>query len=93
MASSADRFDAAAFLQGLVKADGSIDQPPSQLDADIGPDDLPPEWYDHWAERSAIREFDGHQAREVAEFEALQDTIRGMRRAGVSLDRGPGSRR
>ncbi len=46
------------------------------------PNDLPEsrqEWYE---ERAAIREYDGGQAREHAEAEALQETLNAMRAAG-----------
>lgn len=41
----------------------------------LDPMDLPPEWRIEWEERAAIREYDGHQAREHAEAEALREII------------------
>jgi TubC N-terminal docking domain len=45
------------------------------------PDDLPELWREMYEERAAIREYDGGQAREHAEAEALTETIAAMRRA------------
>lgn len=49
---------------------------------DIGPDDLPAYWRERYEERAAIREYEGGQAREHAEAEALGETIAQMREAG-----------
>lgn len=46
------------------------------------PGDLPPDWRIEWEERAAIREYDGGQAREHAEAEALREIIERMRQAG-----------
>lgn len=40
--------------------------------------DLPDDWREYYEERAAIREYDGGQAREHAEAEALQETLRAM---------------
>lgn len=52
----------------------------------VGPrwtlDDLPGVWRELYEERAAIREYDGGQAREHAEAEALTETIAAMRAAG-----------
>lgn len=48
----------------------------------IMPDDLPGDWRVEWEERAAIREYDGGQAREHAEAEALGEIIDRMRTAG-----------
>ena len=46
------------------------------------PHDLPGAWREWYEERAAIREYDGGQAREHAEAEALQETVDAMRAAG-----------
>ncbi len=46
------------------------------------PEDLPAEWWVEWGERAAVRQFDGMQAREHAEAEALTEIIARMRAAG-----------
>jgi hypothetical protein len=51
--------------------------------ADIGPDDLPPDWRDDWEERAAIMEYDGGLPKEHAEAAALADTLERMRRANI----------
>jgi hypothetical protein len=50
------------------------------------PEDLPEEWRWLYEERAAIREFDGRQAREHAEAEALTETITMMRNSGCLLE-------
>jgi hypothetical protein len=83
-------FDARAFLESLLMPDASEDagaataQPESvELDpADIRPEDLPERWYEWWAERAAIREHQGGQAREHAQAEALKETLDAMRATG-----------
>lgn len=47
------------------------------------PEELPPDWYEWFSERAAIREFMGLQPREVAEREALKETVAAMERANV----------
>lgn len=49
---------------------------------DIRPDDLSDPWRAWYEERAAIREYDGGQAREHAEADALRETIDTMRTAG-----------
>ncbi len=44
-------------------------------ESDIRPDDLPEPWRELYEERAAIREFDGGQAREHAEAEALREIV------------------
>jgi len=65
--------------------------PPEQLDRNpepsagpfraepLSPATLPPDWRIEWEERAAIREYDGGQAREHAEAEALHEIIERMR--------------
>ena len=48
------------------------------------PNDLPEHWREFYEERAAIREYDGGQAREHAEAEALTETIAAMRAAAES---------
>ncbi|HSW45111.1 MAG TPA: hypothetical protein VLM89_06030 [Phycisphaerae bacterium] len=76
-------FDARTFLAGLFKPESGAGLAEATLTADpaIGPDDLPPEWRERYEERAAIREYDGGQAREHAEAEALRETLEAMRRA------------
>ena len=73
-------FDARSFLSGLFKP-LSGDDPGVAIEPEpaIDPDDLPPEWREHYEERAAIREYDGGQAREHAEAEALRETLDAMR--------------
>lgn len=47
----------------------------------ITPAELPSDWRIEWEERAAIREFDGGQAREHAEAEALTEILARMRAA------------
>lgn len=49
------------------------------------PDDLPADWRVWFEDRAAIREYDGGQAREHAEAEALRETLDAMREAGENL--------
>ncbi len=51
-------------------------------DREITVTDLPAEWRLEFEERAAIREFDGGQAREHAEAEALRETVERMKAAG-----------
>ncbi len=52
-------------------------------DGQITPNDLPVEWRLEWEERAAIREYEGGQAREHAEAEALQEITERIRIAGL----------
>ncbi|MBN2561617.1 MAG: hypothetical protein JXQ75_11865 [Phycisphaerae bacterium] len=47
----------------------------SGTEADIRPEDLRLDWRIEWETRAAIRQFDGGQAREHAEAEALRDIV------------------
>jgi len=47
-----------------------------------GPGDLHDGWRLEWAERAAIREYDGQQAREQAEADAFGEILGRMRQAG-----------
>ena len=47
---------------------------------ELTPDDLPWDWRIEWEERAAIREYDGGQAREHAEAEALREVVEMMHR-------------
>ena len=83
------RFDAVAFLDGLVSTEPDrVTAPsataPDRLPArqDITPGDLPADWRVEWEERAAIREYEGGQAREHAEAEALREITARMRAAG-----------
>lgn len=49
----------------------------------LTPDDLPADWRAWYEERAAVREYDGGQAREHAEAEALRETLAAMRESGV----------
>ena len=51
--------------------------------AELTPADLPADWRVEWKERAAVREYDGGQAREHAEAEALGEIIARMRTAGA----------
>jgi len=76
-------FDARTFLAGLFKPESraGLAEATPPTDPAVNPDDLPPEWREHYEERAAIRQ-DGGQAREHAEAEALRETLDAMRRAG-----------
>ena len=65
-----ERFDAAAFLGGLFR-------PPLLTPAptEICPADLSGPWRELYEERAAIRQYDGGQAREHAEAEALREIV------------------
>lgn len=54
----------------------------SNPDLRLTPADLSPDWRIEWEERAAIREYDGGQAREHAEAEALREIIDRMWAAG-----------
>jgi hypothetical protein len=43
--------------------------------AEMGPDQLPPEWRCEWLERTAILQFDGGLTRETADKQALQEIL------------------
>ena len=47
--------------------------------------DQPVDWRLEFEERAAIREYDGGQAREYAEAEALRETLDRMQAAGETL--------
>jgi len=84
------RFDARRFLESLYEADSVATLEPEPLpdrqatvrESERGyliPDDLPEPWREWYEERAAIREYDGGQAREHAEAEALKETLDAMR--------------
>ena len=83
-------YNAATFLEGLFRQPSTVtvDGSRSALSAvaksapDIGPEDLPPQWWELYKKRAAIREYRGGQAREHAEAEALGEIIAQMREAG-----------
>ena len=78
------QIDAVGFLESLFTPNGkgacpADGQPiPEPI---ITPADLPDEWREHYEERAAIREYDGRQAREYAEAEALRETMAVMKAA------------
>ncbi|MBN2448001.1 MAG: hypothetical protein JXO22_14820 [Phycisphaerae bacterium] len=82
-------FDARAFLEQLITGN-AVDSPsPDSFDGRsqsvtlrATPDELPADWRVWFEERAAIREYDGMQAREHAEAEALAETVAAMRAAG-----------
>ena len=78
------RFDAREFLAGLyVGAVATVE--PDVLNGGIaGPGNLPAEWRVEWEERAAIREYEGGQAREHAEAEALTEILARMRAAQMT---------
>jgi hypothetical protein len=79
------RFDAIGFLDGLFK-EPQCRQPLGISQAIISADDLPERWREYYIERAAIREYEGGQAREHAEAEALRETIEAMKHFEASLD-------
>ena len=54
------------------------------MTATITLDNLPWDWRCEWLERAAIREFEGGQAREHAEAEALREVVQRMGLVGNS---------
>ena len=66
------RFDAWAALERLTRPDSTLTAT-----------ELPADWREWYEERAAVREYDGGQAREHAEAEALRETIDAMRLAGI----------
>lgn len=50
------------------------------------PEDLSPEWKEWFDERAGIREFSGLQTREVAEAEAMKETIAAMEKSDGSTN-------
>lgn len=44
------------------------------------PADLPPDWREWFEERAAIREFDGRQLRNIAEFFAMKEVLEAMQK-------------
>ncbi len=75
------RFDAREFLAGLYAGAVATAVPDLLSPAVAGPDDLPAEWRCEFEERAAVREYDGGQAREHAEAEALAEILARMRAA------------
>ena len=55
--------------------DMDIIEPEGSSFENLRPEDLPSEWRVEWEERAAIREYDGGQAREHAEAEALTEIL------------------
>ena len=74
-------FDARAFLEALYVEPVAVVGLVDSADGITRPEDLPDDWLELWHERSAIREFDGGQAREHAEAEALAEVLARMRAA------------
>lgn len=74
-----------ATLEPDRTAPGTTGQP--EQHSYVAPDDLPPDWRIEWEERAAIREYEGGQAREHAEAEALQEIVERMRAAGILENR------
>jgi hypothetical protein len=54
----------------------------AEIEHGVRPDDLTPEWREMYEERAAVRHFDGGQAIEHAEAEALAETLAAMRTTG-----------
>lgn len=67
-------FDAATFLAEITGCEF--------LPLIGGPADLPEPWRELYEELAAIREYDGGQARDHAEAEALREVLAVMRTAG-----------
>lgn len=57
--------------------------PVPRQSAVLSTEDLPEYWREMYEERAAIREYEGGQAREHAEAEALRETIEAMQAAGI----------
>lgn len=65
-------------LDAIFNPDQRIGKPRKGVE---NPEQLPPEWYERWQERSAIMEYDGHLPPFEAEVQAFQDVLRQMRQA------------
>lgn len=48
------------------------------------PADLPPDWYERWEERAAIRQYDGRLPQPEAEAAALVEILQQMRAANMA---------
>lgn len=70
------KLDAKAFLSGLFADHAAVELAAGSIH---NPADLPAEWREEWADRAAIREYEGGQAREHAEAEALAEIVARMR--------------
>ncbi|MCG3136718.1 MAG: hypothetical protein HJJLKODD_00554 [Phycisphaerae bacterium] len=68
------------FLNGLFQSPERISEP----ELTITPEQLSEYWRERWSERAAIREFDGGQAREHAEAEALKEIIDLVNRGDIA---------
>lgn len=78
-----ERLRALRASSSLLQAGRSI--APAEITGSVeavSPADLPSDWRLEWEERAAIREYDGGQAREHAEAEALTEIVARMRAAG-----------
>lgn len=51
-----------------------------ELGAIFAPEHLPPQWWEYWNERAAMREHEGNQDRGVAETCALVESIQAWKR-------------
>jgi len=88
-------YNAIEFLEGLFVSDirrgGAVAvwTAPPVAPAGLDVDDLPGDWRVWFEERAAIKEYHGHLPRELAEAQALTETIEEMRREKVEnvLDR------
>jgi len=74
--------DALERLRAL-RAGQPLDAEPTAVAEITTPDDLPDEWRELWHERAAHREYDGGQAREHAEAEALAEVLARMNDRGT----------
>jgi hypothetical protein len=83
-----ERFDAKTFLKGLFESECRlVERSEAEVitidPTAITPETLPAPWRELYEERAAIREFDGQQAREHAEAEALKEIMQIMESDGV----------
>lgn len=76
------KLDTKAYLEELLGLQPATTTPMVVVD---GPDDLPGDWRMDWEERAAVLEFDGGQAREHAEAEAMKEVLAAMRAAGLAI--------
>ena len=65
-----------------IKTAAQTEEPEGSRWGIAGPDDLPGDWRVEFEERASIREYDGGQAREHAEAQALREIVERMRSAG-----------
>ncbi len=84
-------YNAIEFLENLFAPDVQSCRAPTASPMSpvgrpgIGVDDLPGDWRIWFEERAAIKEHDGHLPRELAEAQALTETVEQMRKEKLQV--------